>query len=83
MVTLVATIWLASWSQNKRFDDINKRIDDMNKRIDDLNTGLSKRIDDLRSDVNRRLDDIVARLDRIELKLDMNSVSCAWKNAHP
>jgi hypothetical protein len=29
MVTLVATIWIASWSQNKRFDDLNRRIDEL------------------------------------------------------
>ena len=40
MVTLVATIWLASWSQNKRFEDINGRFDDfrsdMNWRLDEI-----------------------------------------------
>ncbi len=25
-MTFVATIWLASWSQNKRFDEINRRL---------------------------------------------------------
>ncbi len=58
MVTLVATIWLASWSQNKRFDDLNRRFDDLstglNKRIDDLSTGLNNRIDDLRVEMMAR-----------------------------
>jgi hypothetical protein len=45
MVTFAAAIWLASWAQNKRFDD-------------------------LKDDINRRLDEIVARLERIEKKLD-------------
>ena len=73
MLTLVVTIWLASWSQNKRFDDINKRFDDINKRFDDFNTridDINRRIDDLRTQLSRRLDEIVSRLDRIERKLD-------------
>jgi hypothetical protein len=40
MVTLVATIWIAQWSQNKRFDDLNRRFDDlktdMNCRFEEL-----------------------------------------------
>jgi chromosome segregation ATPase len=59
MVTLIVTIWLASWSQNKRFDEINKR-------IDDLRTDVAARF----AEVNRRIDEIVARLVRIETKLD-------------
>ena len=75
MVTLVATIWLASWSQNKRFDDLSKRFDDINKRFDDhndrfddLTTSINRRFDDLRADmaarfgeVNRRIDELVLR----------------------
>jgi 23S rRNA C2498 (ribose-2'-O)-methylase RlmM len=30
----------------------------------------NKRFDDLRQDMNRRLDEVIARLDRIERKLD-------------
>jgi hypothetical protein len=63
MVTLVATIWLASWSQNKRFDDLNRRFDDFSLRF-------NKRLDDLRTEMNARFADVIARLDRIELKLD-------------
>jgi tetrahydromethanopterin S-methyltransferase subunit G len=59
MVTLVATIWLASWSQNKRFDDIGKR-------FDDLRSDMAARF----AEVNRRIDEVVSRLDRIERKLD-------------
>jgi hypothetical protein len=33
MVTLVATIWIAQWSQNKRFDDLNRRFDDLKTDI--------------------------------------------------
>jgi tetrahydromethanopterin S-methyltransferase subunit G len=63
MVTLVATIWIAQWSQNKRFDDVNNR-------ISDLNSGLNARIADLRSDMNRRFDEVNERLERIESKLE-------------
>src|SRR5580658_3709635 len=63
MVTLVATIWIAQWSQNKRFDDLKG---DINRRFGDL----GKRFDDLKSDMNRRFDDVIKRLDRIETKLD-------------
>lgn len=63
MVTLVATIWIAQWPQNKRFDDVNKR-------IDDLNSGLNARIADLRSEMNRRFDEVNERLERIESKLE-------------
>jgi hypothetical protein len=45
MVTLVATIWIAQWSQNKRFDDLNRRFDDlkadMNWRFDDSSSDSS------------------------------------------
>jgi tetrahydromethanopterin S-methyltransferase subunit G len=63
MVTLVATIWIAQWSQNKRFDDVNNR-------ISDLNSDLNARIADLRSDMNRRFDEVNQRLERIESKLE-------------
>jgi chromosome segregation ATPase len=63
MVTLVATIWIAQWSQNKRFDDVNNC-------ISDLNSGLNARIADLRSDMNRRFDEVNERLERIESKLE-------------
>ena len=28
MTTFIATIWIASWSQNKRLDEMSKRIDE-------------------------------------------------------
>jgi hypothetical protein len=44
MVTLVATIWIAQWSQNKRFDDlkdgINRRLDEIVKRLDRIEAKL-------------------------------------------
>lgn len=34
MSTFVGAIWVASWSQNKRFDDIHRRLDEIIKRLD-------------------------------------------------
>jgi hypothetical protein len=34
MVTFVAAMWLASWSQNKQFDDIDRGFDEIIKRLD-------------------------------------------------
>jgi len=59
MVTFVAAIWIASWSQNKRFDDLNRR-------LDDLRSDMNRRFDD----VNRRFDAVDQRLGRIEKKQD-------------
>jgi predicted nucleic acid-binding Zn-ribbon protein len=42
MVTFVATIWLASWSQNKRFDEVNRRLD----AIEDRLKAIEKKLDD-------------------------------------
>ena len=85
MVTLIATIWIASWSQNKRFDDwtkrfeelradMNRRFSDMtiesNARFDDLRSDMNHRFGELKSDMNRRFDEVNARLGRIETKLD-------------
>lgn len=33
MVTFVATVWFASWSQNKRLDDIVRRLDAIEARL--------------------------------------------------
>jgi hypothetical protein len=41
VVTLVVTIWLASWSQNKRFDDIHCRLDEIIKRLERIETKLT------------------------------------------
>ena len=45
MVTFIATVWAATYSQNKRFED--------------LKAALNRRFDELRSDMNRRFDEIV------------------------
>lgn len=55
MVTFIATVWAATYSQNKRFED--------------LKADLNRRFDELRNDMNRRFEEIVMRLDRIEAKL--------------
>jgi len=65
-------------SLSKRDDDLNtslsKRIDDvhisLSGRIDGFNVSLSGRMDDLNTNLSKRLDDIIARLGRIEMKLD-------------
>ncbi len=67
MVTLVATIWISSWSQNKRFDDLRN---DLKSRYDDLRTEMHSGFDGLRGEMNRRFDEVTTRLDRIERKLD-------------
>jgi hypothetical protein len=53
MVTFVAAIWGASWSQNKRLDEMGERLDDIVARIG--------RIED-------RLVSIEARLGAVEVK---------------
>jgi len=46
MVTLVATVWIAQWSQNKRFydlkSDMNRHFDDVIRRLDRI----EKKLDD-------------------------------------
>jgi len=62
MVTFVATVWIAQWSQNKRFDDLrsemNRRFDDLNKRIDEI----LKRLDR----IEQKLDAHENRITRLE-----------------
>jgi predicted nuclease with TOPRIM domain len=62
MVTLVATIWIAQWSRNKRFDDLNKRFDDlksdMNRRFDEIIKRLER--------IEGKLDDHEERIVRLE-----------------
>jgi hypothetical protein len=40
MVTFVGAIWIAQWSQNKRFDDLrsemNRRFDEIHRRLDEI-----------------------------------------------
>lgn len=33
---IVFAVFLASWIQNKRFDDMNRRFDDVNRRFDEI-----------------------------------------------
>jgi septal ring factor EnvC (AmiA/AmiB activator) len=81
MVTFIATIWLAGWSQNKRIDEMAKRldgwIDETSKHLDEMAKRLDGRIDETNKrlemridEIGRRFDDVIARLIRIEQKLD-------------
>jgi 5-bromo-4-chloroindolyl phosphate hydrolysis protein len=54
MVTILVAAFTATWSSNKRIDEISRRLDDTNRRIDD---------------VDRRLSNIDQRLDRLEAAL--------------
>jgi predicted nuclease with TOPRIM domain len=40
MVTLVATVWTAQWSQNKRLDDLSKRLDEVIRRLERIESKL-------------------------------------------
>jgi hypothetical protein len=51
MVTFVATVWAASWAQNKRMDDLR---DSINRRLDDIVARLT-RIENLLADHDRRI----------------------------
>lgn len=42
MVTFVATMWAASWLQNKRFDDFKEYFKDINKKLDKIDEKLEK-----------------------------------------
>jgi len=53
MVTLVVTVWAATWTQNKRLDEISKRIDDLARRLDRIEA---------------RLDQIESRLNALEVR---------------
>jgi low affinity Fe/Cu permease len=60
MVTFVGAIWIASWSQNKRFDDIHRRLDEIIKRLDRIETKLDDhetritRVEERTSPIGRR-----------------------------
>ena len=62
MVTLMATVWTAQWSQNKRFDDLSRRFDDlkadMNRRFEEINQRLIR--------IEAKLDNHEERLVRLE-----------------
>jgi hypothetical protein len=55
MVTLVATVWIAQWPQNKRFDDLRSEI---TRRFDEVVKGLDR--------IEQKLDDHEQRLTRVE-----------------
>jgi archaellum component FlaC len=42
---IVIAVMLASWLQNKRFDDMNKRFDDMNGDMNRRFDGVDKRLE--------------------------------------
>lgn len=63
IVTFVATIWAASWSQNKRTEDIRESLD---QRIEDIRESLNQRA----GEINKRLDNILEHLKQIERKLE-------------
>jgi biopolymer transport protein ExbB/TolQ len=99
MVTLIATIWISSWSQKKRFEDWIARFEDlrrdMNRRFDESKIEMERRFTELEqrftevdrrfSHMNRRFDKVDDRLERIEFKLETvtNKESFASKNGPP
>jgi methyl-accepting chemotaxis protein len=62
MVTFVVTIWAATWSQNKRIEDlrdsINRRLDSLEKRIDEV----AKRLDR----IDTKLEEFAHRITTLE-----------------
>jgi len=65
MVTFVATVWAASWSQNKRFGDfkdaINQRFDEMSRRFDEVIARLVR--------IETKLENHDERLTRVEERI--------------
>ena len=57
MVTFIATVWLASWSQNKRLDE-------MSKRFDENLAGVNRRLERIEA----RLDRVEERLNALEMR---------------
>lgn len=53
MVTFIATVWAAQWSQNRRLDEMSKRLDDIVARL--------TRIENLLTDHERRISTVEAR----------------------
>jgi hypothetical protein len=49
VVTFVAAIWAATWSQNKRFED-------WKKVLEDLKTDMNRQFTELRAEMTRRFD---------------------------
>ena len=66
---IVAAIFIASWTQNKRIDELGKRLDDglaaVNRRLDDL----TRRVEAIQADLKefyRTLTDLDKRISRLE-----------------
>ena len=66
---IVAAIFIASWTQNKRIDELAKRLDDglaaVNRRLDDL----TRRVEAIKADLKelyRTLTDLDKRISRLE-----------------
>jgi len=54
-------------NMSKRMDDLSSSV---NKRLEESNASMIKRMDDLSSNITKRLDEIIARLGRIEDKVE-------------
>jgi hypothetical protein len=62
MATFIATVWIASWSQNKRLDE-------MSRRFDDALADVKRRLDAIEADLKefyRTLTDLDKRISRLE-----------------
>ncbi len=59
MVSFVVSIWAASWSQNKRLEDMFKRVEELGRHLDSRMDEMSRRLDG-------GINEVVRRLDRIE-----------------
>jgi hypothetical protein len=55
MVTFVVTIWAATWSQNKRIEDLR---DSINRRLDRIDSRLDR--------IDSKLDDFAHRITTLE-----------------
>lgn len=58
MITIVSSVWAATFIQNKRFDDLK---DGINKRLDEIITRLDR--------IEKKLDDHEKRISLIEGRL--------------
>jgi hypothetical protein len=62
MCTFVATVWVAQWAQNKRFDDLNKRFDDLRADLAAFRAEVSARL----TRIENKLDDHGTRIAVLE-----------------
>ena len=74
MVTILVAVggavmagWISDSNMSKRMDDLSSSV---NKRLEESNASMIKRMDDLSSNITKRLDEIIARLGRIEDKVE-------------